>query len=194
MGPAADALGGDGAARSWPGDRDALLDLARRAVAATAWGRPLPAAPRGAWFDSPGAAFVSLHRHGELRGCIGCLPPHERPLADTVVRMAVAAARDDPRFPPVGPDELDEILIEISVLGPLRPVSGPDDFVIGRDGLVVERAGRRGVLLPQVASEHRWDATRFLDETCRKAHLPPGAWREGAVVQAFSADVFAEVR
>jgi AmmeMemoRadiSam system protein A len=194
MALATDAADRDGAARSWPGDREGLLDLARRAVVATAWGYPLPEVPRGASFDSPGAAFVSLHRHGQLRGCIGCLPPHEHPLADTVVRMAVAAARDDPRFPPVGPDELDELVIEVSVLGPLRSVSGPDDLVIGRDGLVVERDGRRGVLLPQVASEHRWDAARFLDETCRKAHLPPGAWREGAVVRAFSADVFAEVR
>ncbi|MCL4846721.1 MAG: AmmeMemoRadiSam system protein A [Acidobacteria bacterium] len=194
MAPAADAVDRDGAARSWPRDREALLDLARRAVTATARGRPLPEVPRGAWFDAPGAAFVSLHRHGQLRGCIGCLPPHEHPLADTVVRMAVAAARDDPRFPPVGPDELDDLVIEISVLGPLRPVNGPDDLMVGRDGLVVERGGQRGVLLPQVASEHCWDATRFLDETCRKAHLPPGAWREGAVVRAFSADVFAEVR
>lgn len=174
------------------GERHALLTLAREAVVAVTLGRAAPRVPDRGRLAAPGAAFVSLHRFGELRGCIGCLTPQDPTLGHCVARMAVAAAQVDPRFSPVGVDELDGLVVEISVLGPMRPVRRPDEIGIGRDGLCVEHRGRRGVLLPQVAADHGWDARRFLEETCLKAHLPPDAWREGASVQAFTAEVFSE--
>jgi AmmeMemoRadiSam system protein A len=114
------------------------------------------------------------------------------PLAETVARMALAAARSDRRFDPLREDELADVVIEISVLGPLHEVR-PEDVVIGRHGLLVRGGGRQGVLLPQVAAEHGWSRETFLEKTCAKAGLPPGAWRRaGALVFAFSATVFGE--
>ncbi len=174
-------------------ERMTLLMLARSSVEAAAHGRSLPAPGRlGGRLDEPGAAFVSIHTSRGLRGCIGCVEPRAESLAEIVVRMAEAAASQDPRFPPLFPDELPEASIEISVLGPLVPVTRPEDIRIGRDGLVVERDGHRGLLLPQVAVEWGWDVQTFLAETCRKAGLPPTAWREGARVYRFEADVFGE--
>jgi AmmeMemoRadiSam system protein A len=176
-----------------PAERMTLLALARSSVEASAHGRSLPAPGRlGGRLDEPGAAFVSIHTSRGLRGCIGCVEPGSESLAEVVVRMAEAAASRDPRFPPLFPDELPDASIEISVLGPLVPVTGPDDIRIGRDGLVVERDGHRGLLLPQVAVEWGWDVRTFLAETCRKAGLPPTAWREGARVYRFEAEVFGE--
>lgn len=174
-------------------ERMTLLVLARSSVEASAHGRSLPAPGRlGGRLDEPGAAFVSIHTSRGLRGCIGCIEPRTESLAEVVVRMAEAAASQDPRFPPLFPDELPDASIEISVLGPLVPVSGPEEIRIGRDGLVVEHDGHRGLLLPQVAVEWGWDVQTFLAETCRKAGLPPAAWREGARVYRFEAEVFGE--
>jgi AmmeMemoRadiSam system protein A len=103
--------------------------------------------------------------------------------------MAVAAARDDPRFPPLGADELDDLEIEVSVLTPLVRAQAAD-VVPGRDGVMVGRGGRSGVLLPQVAAHHGWDRERLLSEVCRKAGLPRDAWREeGTELQVFQAQV-----
>jgi hypothetical protein len=110
-----------------------------------------------------------------------------------VPRCAVAACSNDPRFPPIAPDELDEIDIEISLLGPLEPIAGPQDIAIGRHGLVVERGRQRGLLLPQVATEWQWDAGAFLAHTCHKAGLPRDAWRHGVKIWRFEAEVFGEV-
>ena len=107
---------------------------------------------------------------------------------------AVAACSTDPRFPPVGAAELPAIDIEISLLGPLEPIGGPADIEIGRHGLVVEKGGSRGLLLPQVATEWRWDAEAFLSQTCHKAGLPKDAWKHGAKMWRFEAEVFAEAR
>jgi hypothetical protein len=106
--------------------------------------------------------------------------------------MAAAAAGDDPRFAPLAPEELDDTTIEVSILGPLVIIDGPNDVVPGRDGLVVEHHGRRGLLLPQVATTWGWDARTFLSETCRKAGLPRTAWQEGVHLYRFEAEVFAE--
>ena len=105
----------------------------------------------------------------------------------------MAACSSDPRFPPLAPTELDSIDIEISLLGPTETISGPQEIVVGRDGLIVERGRQRGVLLPQVAAEWNWDAEAFLAHTCRKAGLPPDAWRQGASVSRFEAEVFGEI-
>ena len=139
-------------------------------------------------------AFVSLHKKGRLRGCIGCVEGR-KPLVTTIEEMANAAAFRDPRFPPVGADELKDLDIEISVLTPPEPISNTGEITIGVHGLIVERGSCCGLLLPQVATEWGWDRIRFLEETCRKAGLPPGAWKEkGTKVYIFSADVFGESR
>src|SRR4051812_19055735 len=171
----------------------ALVDIARAAVTENITGRRTDApAPR----DLPEAsgAFVTLKkRNGELRGCIGTLEC-SRPLAEEVARVAVCAAREDPRFEPVQPAELADIDVEVSVLGPLEEIDpfDPEAIVIGRHGLVVERGYRRGLLLPQVATELGWDRETFLAHTCTKAGLPADAWRHGAKVYRFAADVFGD--
>jgi AmmeMemoRadiSam system protein B/AmmeMemoRadiSam system protein A len=139
------------------------------------------------------AVFVSLHRRrdGRLRGCIGGLEPR-LPLAEAVVESARAAALDDPRFPPLRRDELDDVEIEISVLGPLVPLDDPAAIELGRDGLVITRGLQRGVLLPQVPAQFRWDRIQFLENLCRKAGLPAEAWKGGAQLQRFEAEVFSE--
>jgi AmmeMemoRadiSam system protein A len=93
--------------------------------------------------------------------------------------MAEAVTHEDPRFPPVRPDELDGMEVEVSVLSPLRPVT-PEEVVAGRDGLMLRRGRYAGLLLPQVATEYRMDREAFLDALCQKAMLPPGAWRDRA--------------
>ncbi|HVO09941.1 MAG TPA: AmmeMemoRadiSam system protein A [Vicinamibacteria bacterium] len=141
----------------------------------------------------PRGAFVTLRRRtdGELRGCIGNMVS-EGPLLETVSRMAVAAATEDPRFPPLGPEELDEVTIEVSALGPLTPIR-PEQVEVGRHGLLLSDGRRRGVLLPQVPLEHGWDRETFLAHTCWKAGLPEDAWRRPEVeILAFTACVFAE--
>lgn len=134
--------------------------------------------------------FVSLHRRGRLRGCIGCLEGR-KPLVQTVEEMAGAAAFQDPRFPPLGPDELQDLDIEISVLTPLREVTDINEIIVGTHGLYIQRGHCGGLLLPQVAVEWDWDRTRFLEETCRKAGLASDCWKEkGTKIYFFSADVF----
>jgi AmmeMemoRadiSam system protein B/AmmeMemoRadiSam system protein A len=136
-------------------------------------------------------AFVTLKEHGELRGCIGYTQA-ERPLYLTVQWAALAAAVQDRRFPPVAPEELKEIEIEISVLSPLRPLEDASEIEVGVHGLAIVKGGRSGLLLPQVATEERWDQEAFLQSLCRKAGLPEGCWREGAQLYVFTADVFGE--
>jgi MEMO1 family protein len=140
-----------------------------------------------------GGVFVSLHRRrdGRLRGCIGTLQARQS-LLDAVVDSARAAAERDPRFPPLHAEELPGVEIEVSVLGPLLPVHDVDEIVIGQDGLVVTQGLNRGVLLPQVAVSQRWTRDEFLDNVCRKADLPADAWRQGARIERFAADVFSE--
>jgi len=140
------------------------------------------------------AAFVTLEADGALRGCIGHLTA-DRPLGDVVRAMAVAAARDDPRFPPVEVAELPVLRYEISVLGEaaLLEPADPGRIVVGRDGLWVRRGQASGVLLPQVAADQRWTASQFLAAACRKAGLPGAGWQEpGTRVYTFQADIFGE--
>lgn len=135
-------------------------------------------------------AFVSLHKSGNLRGCIGHVLPVQ-PLYQTVAVCAVDAAQRDPRFSPVSPEELSAIHIEISVLSPLQEIE-PMKVEVGRHGLLVSEGPRRGLLLPQVALQWGWDARQFLEQTCLKAGLEKDAWRRGAQVEAFTAVVFGE--
>ena len=134
--------------------------------------------------------FVSLHKEGRLRGCIGYIKPYKS-IVQSVAEMAVAAAFDDPRFSPLKAEEVSLLEIEISILGELMLIKGPDDVIIGRDGLYISHPWGSGLLLPQVATEWRWDADTFVREVCRKAGLPPEAWRDAqARLFRFEAEVF----
>lgn len=136
-------------------------------------------------------AFVTLRRHGQLRGCIG-YPEPEFPLVHVVRQCAVSAALSDPRFPPLTAAEWHDIELEISVLGAIAPVADLSEVVIGRHGLIIESGRHRGLLLPQVAVEWSWGAEEFAAQTCRKAGLPSDAWRTGASLFTFEAEVFSE--
>jgi len=174
-------------------DRELLLRLAREAIQAYVGVAPAHVPAAGGVLGEPGGAFVSLHNCGELRGCIGHIEPNE-PIGRVVTRCAVAAASTDPRFPPITADELQQIDIEISLLGPLEEIHGPGEIEVGRHGLVVEQGWQRGLLLPQVATEWQWDADTFLAHTCTKAGLARDAWKHGAKIYRFEAEVFGEVR
>lgn len=168
-----------------------LLKLAREALEERLLHHPLPAAEDlPAALREPCGAFVSLHKGQRLRGCIGYVEAL-KPLYVTVCECAVAAALRDPRFAPVTPKELPSLRLEISVLSPMVDVA-PDEIEVGRHGLLVSRGALRGLLLPQVAVEWKWDREHFLVETCLKAGLPPDAWRHDARLQAFTAQVFEE--
>jgi AmmeMemoRadiSam system protein A len=142
--------------------------------------------------DPARGCFVSLHTlGGELRGCIGTFEA-EAPLWRQVQEMAVAAASRDPRFTPLGEDELESVVLEISALTPRRPAT-PEAVRVGEHGLWVQKGAYRGVLLPQVATTYGWDAETFINQTCIKAGLAADAWRDGSVqLSVFSAEVFSE--
>jgi AmmeMemoRadiSam system protein B/AmmeMemoRadiSam system protein A len=136
-------------------------------------------------------AFVTLKKHGQLRGCIGHMA-EDRPLCQVVGAMAYQAAFKDRRFSPLRSGELAEVEIEISVLTPFTKVPGPDAIVIGRDGVVLRKSGRSAVYLPQVATEQGWSREEMLDHLCQKAGLAVGSWRRGAELFTFQAEVFHE--
>ena len=174
-------------------ERRELLRLARASIESALTGsEPPEAALESDVFETPSGAFVTLHDSGRLRGCIGSIRS-ARPLAETVVSMAVEAALRDPRFPPVTSDELPALDIEISVMSPIEPVLDVSTIEVGRDGLIIQHGAHSGLLLPQVATEYGWDRETFLDHTCQKAGLPAGTWREqGVTILRFSAEVFGE--
>lgn len=172
-------------------DREALLALARMAVGRAIGTVAHWEAAHHPVFDRRAGAFVTLHVAGALRGCIGT-PEDASPLGRVVAQCAAAAAREDPRFAPITAADLEALSIEISVLSSLVRCRGPEEIVVGRHGLVVERRGRRGLLLPQVASVRQWTPLLFLEQTCLKAGLGPDAWRDGAVIHVFEADVFGD--
>jgi AmmeMemoRadiSam system protein A len=181
-------------------DRRWLLGLARRTLERLApTGATVPQERLLIEGDVPEAtrqprgAFVSLHTlGGDLRGCIGYVLPLG-PLYRAVIENAVNAARRDPRFPPVAPREVAGLRIEISAMGTPETVKDIQEIEVGRDGLILSDGAARGLLLPQVATEYGWDRETFLDQTCRKAGLPIGAWRHGAArIERFSAEVFGE--
>ena len=173
-------------------EKQLLLQLARSALTLAVQEKPpLQDFPSEDFLRQPAGAFVTLHRRGRLRGCVGQLPGRDA-LAEVVAHCARAAALDDSRFDPVVLAELSEIDIELSVLSALEDVT-LESIEPGKHGLVVSQGRQRGVLLPQVATEFRWQAERFLEETCVKAGLERDAWKSAATrVQAFTAEVFSE--
>jgi AmmeMemoRadiSam system protein A len=174
--------------------RKTLLRIARQSIAAAvAGGSPdWKAGDFDETLRQPAGAFVTLTRDGDLRGCIGSIQAVE-PLYKAVASSAVSAAFRDPRFPPLVPGELEQLELEISVMGPIERVTNIDDIVVGRDGLIISRGAYAGLLLPQVATEYGWDRETFLAHTCRKAGLPPDGWRaQDCRIEKFSAFVFGE--
>jgi AmmeMemoRadiSam system protein A len=181
-----------------PDERRALLALAREAIQARILGLPPPRSslPATGRLTEPGAAFATLYVPDAsgapaLRGCIGTFD-RSRPLGETVQDVAVSAAVRDPRFPPLQAHEIPALTVSISVLTPLERTA-PERVEVGRHGIQISRGEARGVLLPQVATEHGWDRETFLSETCRKAGLPRDAWQDPATrVDVFEAEVFGE--
>lgn len=173
-------------------ERHQLLALARDTLARVFASDTLPL-PRGGdarlWHRQ--GAFVTLKKHGSLRGCIGRIPPEE-PLAPLVGAMALAAAFNDPRFQPLSPAELKEVEIEISALTPPRRITRAEQIVVGRDGVVLAKGLNTAVFLPQVATEQGWGRDQLLDRLCEKAGLSSGCWKEGAQLSVFQAEVFHE--
>lgn len=136
-------------------------------------------------------AFVTLTVDGDLRGCIG-YPLPVKPLDETVIEMAVAAASQDTRFQPLQANELKKLKIEISVLGLPEPVSDPGEVQVGCHGIIVSKGFNKGLLLPQVPVEYGWDRETYLCHGCLKAGLPPEEWKKGAKLEVFTAQVFSE--
>jgi len=169
-----------------------LLELARLSLEKHVRREKMPPVEvESARLKEKGAAFVTLKKHGELRGCIGHLQAR-LPLYQTVIEMAAAAALQDIRFLPVRPEELGDIDIEISYLTPMREITDVNEIEVGRHGIYITQGFRSGVLLPQVATEQGWDRDTFLQHTCLKAGLPPDAWKRGAKIEIFTAQVFGE--
>jgi len=174
-------------------DKKTLLALARESIENALANKPDPKLDS----DSPilkekRGAFVTLTKRGILRGCIGYIRAY-KPLDQTIVEMAQAAAFRDPRFPPVTKNELDDLEIEISVLTPIQEIDDINEIEVGKHGIIIERNGYSGLLLPQVATEYGWDRITFLEHTCQKAGLPRDAWKqEGTKIKIFSADIFHE--
>lgn len=172
-----------------------LLALARRAIEARFAGETIEAAgldeeARAPALRAPAAVFVSIHCGGRLRGCVGSWHA-ARPLVEAVIESAESAAFRDPRFPPLRREELPEAELEISVLEP--PVETPAEQIeAGRHGVMVSQGVLRALLLPQVATAKGWSAERLLEECCAKAGLDSQAWRGGAKVEAFTAQVFSQ--
>jgi hypothetical protein len=174
-------------------EKQVLLAIARQAV--------IQAVRTGGEYIEPreekslnqrNGCFVTIKQHGHLRGCIGNFQS-ELPLFREVARMAMASATRDPRFYPMKEADLDTFAVEISVLSPLRKIDSIDEIEVGRHGIYIEKGYCRGVLLPQVATEHGWDRLTFLRQTCVKAGLPTEAWEaDDAEIYVFSAQVFGE--
>ena len=175
--------------------RRELLALARKSIETyLGEGRRLRRGPDfGPVAPEPRGAFVTLtEADDQLRGCIGTILP-VGPLDETVVRMAVAAAVEDPRFPNVTLRELPALRIEISALTVPEIVSNLEAIQVGRHGLIVTRGHNKGLLLPQVAPDWGWDRLQFLQHTCRKAGLAPDAWKDTQTrVEWFEAEVWGE--
>jgi AmmeMemoRadiSam system protein A len=173
-------------------DELACLKLARQALEHYfKTGRPpRPPVKPGILMEKRGA-FVTLTVDADLRGCIG-YPLPVKPLDETIIEMAVAAASQDTRFEPLAADEMKKLKIEISVLGLPEPIGDPARVEVGRHGIIVSKGFYKGLLLPQVPVEHRWDRETYLSHGCLKAGLPPDEWKKGAKIEVFTAQVFSE--
>jgi len=175
-------------------EKKELLSIARNSIESfVKTGKAPDAKSADARLNQIEGAFVTITKHGALRGCIGNIIGQE-PLVQTVRDMAVAASSRDPRFPPLTVAELKNIDIEISVLSQPRRVKDASEIQLGKHGVIVSQNGHQGVFLPQVAQETGWSKEEFLSELCsQKAGLPPDAWKDpSTALYVFTADVFGE--
>jgi AmmeMemoRadiSam system protein A len=171
-------------------ERGILLRIAHESITSALANQPLPGSPDSPHLAESRGVFTTLYLEGKLRGCVGYANP-VAPLYRAVAESARAAAFEDSRFWPVTKEEADQLEVSLSVLSSLFPILA-EDVEIGRHGLVVSFGSRRGLLLPQVPVESNWDRETFLEQTCRKADLPLDAWRKGATLEAFTAEVFGD--
>jgi AmmeMemoRadiSam system protein A len=171
-------------------ERRLLLELVHRTVEVCLAGRRMDTVAPTAHLAQRRGAFTTLHVDDRLRGCVGYVLPAYS-LYRTVAETAMAAAFNDPRFGPVGADEIARLRAEVSVLSPLQRASA-EEIAIGIHGLVITMGLQRGLLLPQVPLEHGWDCTTFLQQTCLKAGLAPDSWKCGATIETFTAEVFTD--
>ena len=174
-------------------EKAALLEIARKAIETWIQTGELYIEPREEkTLNQRNGCFVTIKTDGKLRGCIGNFQS-ELPLFKEVAEMAVSSATKDPRFYPMKEEDLADFQLEISVLSPLHKIEDIDEIEVGKHGIYLEKGFYRGVLLPQVATEHGWDRDTFLKQTCIKAGLPTEAWKaEDTEIYIFSAQVFAE--
>ena len=173
-----------------PEERVLLLRLAHESIIAMLEGREISLIPPTSHLAEPRGAFTTLYIRGKLRGCVGYVAP-VAPLYRTIAESARGAAFEDTRFAPISLKEALELEVSLSILSRLAPIQ-PADVEIGRHGLVISLGPNRGLLLPQVPVEHNWDRTTFLEQTCKKAGLPPNAWHTGARLEAFTAEAFSD--
>lgn len=172
-------------------ERKYLLNIARQSIE-LAVNEKIPPVPSECpeALQMPSGAFVTIHKFGELRGCIGYIEA-TKPLIDTIIETASHAALNDPRFMPVAIDELEDLELEISILSPLKEITNVNEIEVGTHGIVLERGFNRGLLLPQVPTEYNWDRDTFLSQTARKAGLPYDAWKKGNTkISIFTAEIF----
>lgn len=174
-------------------EKNKLLEIARNVIESRISGEENPEFQlESATLKEKRGAFVTLHKHGQLRGCIGFIDA-KKPLHKTIEEMALAAAFNDPRFSPVSREELKDISIEISVLTPLKEIKDINEIEVGIHGIYIVKGFYSGILLPQVATQYKWDRLTFLKETCHKAGLPSDAWSDKDTrIYIFSADIFGE--
>jgi len=170
-----------------------LLNLARETIKAEIEKSKLSiTCPDEPLYQRKTGGFVTLHKAGKLRGCIGYVIAYKT-MFETIKEMAKAAAFSDPRFPPLRKSELENIEIEISILSELISVQSVDEIKIGRDGLLIQNNFTSGLLLPQVATEWKWDRKTFLEQTCNKAGLNRNCWQQpDTEILRFSAEIFSE--
>ncbi|MEE9167435.1 MAG: AmmeMemoRadiSam system protein A [Candidatus Neomarinimicrobiota bacterium] len=175
------------------GGKKEALALARWVLEAEICGSKAPKPqPKDALLNEKRGTFVTLRKEGELRGCVGRIEPLFI-LQDEIVDLAVGAATRDPRFPAISSVEVARLTVEISILTPPVVVKTASGIRIGEDGLIIEKDLRRGLLLPQVATEEGWDVESFLDHACLKAGLPTDSWKSpDTAIYRFSAAVFSE--
>lgn len=171
-------------------ERAILLRLAHDAITSALQDRKISLDPPTAHLAEMRGVFASLYLSGQLRGCVGYALPASS-VYRAVAECARAAAFADNRFSPVTEEDAPRLNIELSILSPPQPIQ-PAAIEIGFHGLLISQRGRRGLLLPQVPVERKWDRVTFLEQTCLKAGLPPNAWQKGATIQAFSAEVFGD--
>jgi len=171
-------------------ERVTLLNLAHESILSALEHREVSLDPPSPHFSEPRGAFTTLYLQRQLRGCVGYVLPVIS-LYRTVAETARAAAFEDTRFAPVTLAEARSLEVSLSILSPLRVIK-PEEVELGLHGLVVSYGGRRGLLLPQVPVEHGWDRLTFIEQTCQKAGLPRDAWKNGATLEAFTAEVFGD--